>query len=246
MENTNLVKPGGGKVSGKELVNSVKKMMRYERILDHLGKRKMDKELIRAFILEDKVIPENLKKKKQKELNNILSNIETYLKNFVPELSEVRFKLDEDTEHEGTRIICHTKRNGAERESVFDLEFVLSAEFSELRALYGELRDLGDSQFILKNGDEDVSLRSFGEVIEFLLNQGRKGKNIQRYKGLGEMDPEQLWDTTMDPEKRTLLQVNVEDSVGADEIFTILMGDQVEQRRVFIKKHALDVRNLDI
>ena len=216
------------------------------RILEHLGKRKMDKELIRAFVFEDKIIPGNLKKKKQKELKNILSNIETYLKNFVPELSEVRFELGEDTEHEGTKITCYTKRNGAERESVFDHEFISSAEFGELRALYGELRDLGDSQFTLKNGNESVNLKSFEEVIEFLLGQGRKGKNIQRYKGLGEMDPEQLWDTTMDPEKRTLLQVNVEDSVGADEIFTILMGDQVEQRRTFIEKHALDVRNLDI
>ncbi len=246
VENTNLIKPGGGKISGKELVNSVKKMMRYERILEHLGKRKMDKELIRAFVFEDKIMPENLKKKRQKELKNVLSNIETYLTNFVPELSEVRFKLDEDTEHEGTKITCYTKRNGAERESVFDLEFISSAEFGELRALYRELRDLGDSQFTLKNGDEKVSFKSFEDVIEFLLGQGRKGKNIQRYKGLGEMDPEQLWDTTMDPEKRTLLQVNVEDSVGADEIFTILMGDQVEPRRMFIEKHALDVRNLDI
>ena len=91
-----------------------------------------------------------------------------------------------------------------------------------------------------------MSLTTYAEVVEFLFDQGKRGQSIQRYKGLGEMNPEQLWETTMDPERRTLLQVNIEDSVEADEIFTILMGDEVEQRRQFIEKHALDVKNLDV
>ncbi len=246
VEDTRLKKNDGGSVSGKRLISFAKKIMRLERILGHLDKRKMDKELVRAFVLEERLGPENLKKKKEKELLNMLSNIETYLKNFVPALGTIEFKVEEDTEHEGIRVICHTKKNGSVREAIFDHEFVSSPEFLELRRLMGELKELGDAPYLLKNDQKEASLTSFYEVVEFIFDQGKKGQAIQRYKGLGEMNPEQLWETTMDPEKRTLLQVNVEDSVEADEIFTILMGDEVEQRRQFIEKHALDVKNLDI
>lgn len=100
--------------------------------------------------------------------------------------------------------------------------------------------------FHLEFPDESFELFTVHEVIDHIKAAGKKGMTIQRYKGLGEMNPEQLWSTTMDPANRRLLQVKIEDAASADEIFTILMGDQVDPRRRFIEKHAPEVRNLDI
>jgi DNA gyrase subunit B len=100
--------------------------------------------------------------------------------------------------------------------------------------------------FVLQLEKESKSIYSLKELLQYILSQGKKGLSIQRYKGLGEMNPEQLWDTTMDPEKRTVLQVKLEDAVAADKMFTVLMGDAVQPRKEFIQNHAHEVRNLDI
>jgi DNA gyrase subunit B len=117
--------------------------------------------------------------------------------------------------------------------------------------MIGQLAVLGEAPYRVavedaSNGGRTLLLNSTSEVIDYVVNAGKKGLMVQRYKGLGEMNPGQLWETTMNPEKRTLLQVRVEDAVEADEIFTTLMGDQVEPRRDFIYKNALYVSNLDI
>jgi DNA gyrase subunit B len=103
-----------------------------------------------------------------------------------------------------------------------------------------------NSRYVIQHGSNEYFLESMYEVVEKVKDFGKEGLAIQRYKGLGEMNPDQLWETTMDPEKRTLLQVKLEDSVEADKTFDVLMGDQVEPRRNFIQTYAKQVRNLDI
>jgi DNA gyrase subunit B len=129
-----------------------------------------------------------------------------------------------------------------------DSETFRSPQFTEIRALLEQVSILGEPPY--RDVSEDVKnpviLESSKSLIDHILSVGKKGITVQRYKGLGEMNPEQLWGTTMNPEKRSLLQVTVDDAVLADEIFTTLMGDEVEPRRDFIYKNALDVSNLDI
>jgi len=148
-------------------------------------------------------------------------------------------------------------RHGNRMEWRFDGTFFGGGEYQAIRILAERLTpllvgpadaDSGTAEQVaeLERGDRRVTVESFGEVVEWLMNEARRGLGIQRYKGLGEMNPDQLWDTTMDPERRRLLRVAIEDVVSADETFTILMGDQVEPRREFIERNAFYVSNLDV
>ena len=137
--------------------------------------------------------------------------------------------------------------NPEERNSCqIDWNLQALADFQKLRRLRKELPGLGDFPVKVVNDHQAQEVQTPEVLLQFFLEEGKKGLTIQRYKGLGEMNPQQLWETTMDPEHRTLLKVRVEDMVEADQIFTILMGDQVEPRRDFIYQNALEVRELDI
>jgi Type IIA topoisomerase (DNA gyrase/topo II, topoisomerase IV), B subunit len=127
-------------------------------------------------------------------------------------------------------------------------EVFRTPQFADIRSLLDQVSIMGEAPYSDKGEESStpVMLESSKALVDHIVNLGKKGLAVQRYKGLGEMNPEQLWETTMNPEKRTLLQVSVEDAVLADEIFTTLMGDQVEPRRDFIYQNALYVSNLDI
>ena len=129
---------------------------------------------------------------------------------------------------------------------LFAIEFFESAEYLEISRLAEQLLDLLEFGAVVSKGDKDLAIKSFGEAVAWLMGLARKAYDIQRYKGLGEMNPQQLWDTTMNPDTRRLLKVTVEDAIAADQMFNTLMGDHVEPRRDFIESNALAVVNLDV
>ena len=160
---------------------------------------------------------------------------------------QVTWTTEADPEHGGHRLLAETRRAGVVYETSLDTDFIRSAEFQRLVELAEAMRQLGAAPFRIERGEgEAEEIGSAVQLLERLLALGEKGVSIQRYKGLGEMNPDQLAGTTMNPESRTLLQVRAPDDVEADLAFTTLMGDDVEPRRLFIERNALDVQNLDI
>ena len=151
-----------------------------------------------------------------------------------------------DGEGEGVRVAIRKMQHGVSATRYIPREFFDTNEYRHIMSLAAKLKEmLGDGAYV-ERGEKRLAVNTFAEVSDWMMNEARKGQSIQRYKGLGEMNPEQLWDTTVNPETRRLMQVKVEDAVKADEIFTTLMGDQVEPRREFIEKNAVMVSNLDI
>jgi DNA gyrase subunit B len=149
-------------------------------------------------------------------------------------------------EGEGVRIAITRVQHGIGSTWFLQREFFETNEYRHIMELRDKLDGLLGASAYVKRGDRQQAVGTFAESIDWLMSEARRGQSIQRYKGLGEMNPDQLWDTTVNPETRRLMQVKIEDGVKADEIFTTLMGDQVEPRREFIEKNALTVANLDV
>lgn len=159
----------------------------------------------------------------------------------------INYQVDilEDEKHNWlpTLLVSH---HGANHKYVINKELFMSSEYRKLTDLGMKLADLLQKGAYVQRGEKQFNISSFSQAVDWLITEAKKGQTIQRYKGLGEMNPDQLWETTMNPETRRMLQVTIEDAVAADKIFTTLMGDQVEPRREFIEANALDAINLDV
>jgi DNA gyrase subunit B len=151
-----------------------------------------------------------------------------------------------DAKTERYQIKVERTRHGNVRKSAIDAEFLISGDYAQIRQTAELLRGLIGPGAFMERGDKKQPVREFPEAMRWLLGEVQRTMTLQRYKGLGEMNPEQLWETTMDISARRLLKVQIEDGIAADEIFTKLMGDEVEPRRAFIESNALGVRNLDV
>jgi DNA gyrase subunit B len=151
-----------------------------------------------------------------------------------------------DADGEGVRIAVRRMQHGVGTTRFVPREFFDTNEYRHISEHAEKLRGLLAADALIERGDKKLAVTTFNDAIAWLMVEARKGQTIQRYKGLGEMNPDQLWDTTVNPETRRLLQVKIDDAVKADEVYTTLMGDQVEPRREFIENNALTVSNLDV
>jgi DNA gyrase subunit B len=156
---------------------------------------------------------------------------------------KVMVEIDESGEH---KLCLEKTYHGNHSVSYIDKDFLNGSDYAQIRQAAEILNGLIKPTAYIARGEQKRAVSSFKQAIEWLLEEAKRGVNIQRYKGLGEMNPSQLWETTMDVKNRILLRVRIEDTISADEIFTTLMGDVVEPRRSFIEKNALGVKNLDV
>jgi DNA gyrase subunit B len=220
------------KLQGGELTNFLMALAEYVELFDKLEKRLGDERPINALLKAE------LGKKMELENKDKLELVANEL-----EAEGFKLTLRLDEEHNLYTLTFSSETLG---ERTIDWDLVSSADYKRLLDLHRRVRDYDKPPFIIAANGTQVAIEDRRQLLEHVMALGKKAFTVQRFKGLGEMNPDQLWQTTMDADQRVLLQVKVEDQVEADSIFTVLMGDVVEPRRQFIEDNALDVKNLDI
>ncbi|MHB8909052.1 MAG: DNA topoisomerase (ATP-hydrolyzing) subunit B [Syntrophales bacterium] len=234
-------------ITGNRLLGLIKKAMRIEAVLDRFEREEKNRDLIRILAGDPALSEEDFRT--QETLAGVAKRTAAVLGERLE-----GFCTEMDQEHGRWKIVFNIRRNNQTLTTSIDRDLLKLPKFQELKSLLTQIAVLGEPPYRVGSEEGDggagekvgETVASLSALIDYVVTTGKRGFAIQRYKGLGEMNPEQLWETTMNPEKRTLLQVRIEDAVAADEIFTTLMGDQVEPRRDFIYKNALYASNLDV
>ena len=230
----------GKPIPSSQVIAALRSAGRFTKAIDRVA-RKIHPEILRALIAEG-VTVQTLGSPTQ--LESVLKNV---AKKVQPKDVVFTWKIDKDAERNLHFATLENTIQGAKRLAPLNAATLESPEFEELLKHWQGIQTLGTGPYTLTTeGKPSVTCENGEELAQRVVEAAKGGMVIQRYKGLGEMNPEQLWETTMDPTRRTLLKVAVEDAVEADGIFSVLMGDQVEPRRQFIEENALRVRNLDI
>jgi DNA gyrase subunit B len=231
-------------LDGGELADLCRNYIRVNEYIDRLSRRH-SRELLETLMFLPQLTPGLLADAKAVEQFTI------QLQQALPLGGDggVRFDVSfgQDSRSGNYEILVVRSHHGSITESRLDVDFVSTSEFQNLVSMGTRLSKMFAADGVeIRRGDRSQPVTSFNAALNWLMDEARRGQAVQRYKGLGEMNPDQLWETTMDPTVRRLLRVDIEDGVAADEVFTTLMGDQVEPRRDFIEKNALMVANLDI
>ncbi|HSD18679.1 MAG TPA: DNA gyrase subunit B, partial [Anaeromyxobacter sp.] len=234
---------GEGVVEGDDLKRLALDALAYRALLAGVDRRR-DSRIVDAALRLGDLDPELLKHHEQ--VKEQVQKIYEKAQKLHPELEVRLAKIERDEEHGCDALVFQTTMSGATRTTRIDFDYLSGPEWGELAGLYAAVAEIGAGPYRLQTGEAEEEVDDVFAAVEAIKKAAAQGQTIQRYKGLGEMNPEQLWETTMEPTRRTFLQVRVDDAVAADEVFSVLMGDAVEPRREFIEKHALDVQNLDI
>jgi len=235
---TLLTKKGGSSLTGDSLGEIARQMVLTEAVIRRIAPH-YDEAVLRAILHVGAIDLTS-----ETKVENVAKAIRERLINKSTEKSEVIVSLDEETKT--YKLAVHKFVHGNLESCVIDALFLSSGDYQQILKTSQMLDGLVGAGAEIQRGEKSESISNFKQALDWLLGEAKHNLNIQRYKGLGEMNPEQLWETTMDPSVRRLLKVQIDDAISADEIFSTLMGDQVEPRRAFIENNALGASNLDI
>jgi DNA gyrase subunit B len=230
-------------ISGQPLFRLVASLKRFRQALSNLDRR-CDARVVGGVLRSSAIDRDDLHVRET--VDEAAEKLGSYLFQRYEEMFPLNVSVSWDSEHGAGRILVEPVSRFHGRSSVIDWTLLESSEYQQALAAQRDLESLGQAPYIARVGEVETELADAEALTDYFEARGRKGITISRYKGLGEMNSGELWDTTMNPDGRVLRQVKIDDALGSDELFSILMGDQVEPRRKFIEQHALQAQNLDI